>query len=188
VNGVLIAKHENHLPNLYSSFLICAGIENAGSVTNTNLEIDSIYFANTDNLQVSTMFTEAMPVVTSEDQHSLSAVLTTTLTTANQTVLSYTVPAGRVLFIIGYMIDAQGSANGVFKVGRNSLTTEPAAPGVLDGNVFRTRYLPANGSYSEEFGSNPRRLGVGGDTILMTITPDSLLSTKWRCSLDFVLR
>jgi len=188
VNGVLVKKHENHVPDMYSTFLICSGIENSGSVTNTNLTVDSVYFANTDNVQVSSMFTEPMPVVTSEDQHSLAATLTTTLTTSNQTIISYTVPAGRVLYIIGYLIDGQGTANGVFKIGRNSVSTEPSSPGALDGTIFRVRYVSANGSYSEEFGGNPRRLGVGGDTILVTVTPDNLLSTKWRCALDFVLR
>jgi hypothetical protein len=188
VNGVPIAKHENHIPDMYAAFLICAGIENSAAVTNTDLVIDSVYFNNTDNIQVSSTFLEPMPVVTSEDQHSLVATLTTTTTTANQIVLSYTVPAGRVLFIIGYLIDAEGAANGVFKLGRNNLTTEPSSPGALDGNILRCRYITANGSFSGEFGSNPRRLGVGGDVILMTITPDSLLPTKWRCALDFVLR
>lgn len=188
VNGVLIAKHENHVPDPYAAFLICAGIVNSGSVTNTNLTVDSVYFANTDQLQVSNIFTEPMSVVTTEDQHSVIGKLTTVLTTAEQTIISYTVPAGRVFYLIGHQLSSVGTINGTMKIGRNSCSTDPTSPGTLDGPVFRVINMVANGNFNEEFGANPRKIGVGGDTILVTVTPSSLLSTVWRAHLDFVLR
>lgn len=188
VNGVLIAKHENHVPDPYAAFLICAGTVNAGAVTNTDLCIDSVYFANTDQLQVANIFTEPMPVVTTEDQHSVSAKLTTTTTTANQTIISYTVPANRVLYVIGYHVSCEGTISGMVKLGRNNVATEAASPGVLNGEVFRVLNLLANESRIEEFGANPRRLGVGGDVVLLTVTPAGSISTNWRAYLDFVLR
>jgi hypothetical protein len=115
--------------------------------------------------------------------------VTKILTTDNQTIISYTVPAGKVLWLIGYRVDMEGTITGLVKIGRSPLPTEPAGPGTLDSNLFRAFVLQSSESTGDvDFGSNPRKLGVGGDTILVTVTPSAILSTVWRAALDFVLR
>jgi len=189
VNGVLIAQHDEHVPDMYSELHLVAGITNAGSVTNTNFSIDTVFWANHNQIQIASTFQAPIPIITREDQHHITGKKVTTLTTSDQTVLSYTVPAGKVFYLIGYKVDTAGTQTGIIKIGRNSVGTEPASPGDVDGNVFRCFELAAGGTTGEvDFGGNPRKLGVGGDTILLTVTPSALLSATWRASLDFVLR
>jgi hypothetical protein len=190
VNGVMIARHENHVPDMYATMFLCAGISNTSSVgSSTDLAFDTMFWSNQDQVQVASIFQAPIPVITREDQHCISAKKTTVLTTANQTLVSYTVPAGKVFYIIGYKIDTSGTTAGVIKIGRNDLSSEPAAPGSVDDNIFRAFELIGGGTTGEvDFGGNPRKLGVGGDTILITVTPLAALSTTWRASLDFVLR
>lgn len=188
INGVLVARHDNHVPDMYSEMALCAGVLNEGATSNTDLSIDSIFWSNQDQLQISSIFHAPIPVITREDQHSLRGKLVTSSTTADQTVITYTVPDGKVCFIIGYRFDAEGPVAGLLKVGRNDLSDETESAEVLDGNIFRSLFLLSQGSVSDEFGSNPRRLGVGGDTILVTVTPEAGTTNTWRAFLDFVLR
>jgi hypothetical protein len=189
VNGVLVAKHDNHIPDMYADMSLCAGIENDATVTDTTLSIDTVYWSNQDQIQIASVFQAPVPIIIREDQHHFSGKKTTAATTANQTILSYTVPAGKVFYLIGYKIDTEGTVSGIIKIGRNDVSSEPVAPGEMDGHIFRCFELGAGGTTGEvDFGSNPRRLGVGGDTILVTVTPVASLSTIWRATLDFVLR
>jgi hypothetical protein len=189
INGVLVAQHDEHVPDMYSDVHLVAGIANTGSVTNTTFNIDTVFWSNHNQIQIASIFQAPIPIITREDQHSITAKKSTTLTTANQTIISYTVPTGKVFYLIGYKIDASGSVAGVCKIGRNNLTSEPSDPGSVDDNVFRAFELPAGGTTGEvDFGGNPRKIGVGGDTILVTVTPLAALAATWRVSLDYVLR
>jgi hypothetical protein len=190
VNGVLCAKHETHVPDMYIDLALRAQAKNtATAASTTSLVIDSAFWVNTDRVEVAHSFQEPMPIITKEDQHSVFGKVTTILTTANQTIISYTVPAGKVLWLIGYRVDMEGTITGLVKIGRSPLPTEPAGPGTLDSNLFRAFVLQSSESTGDvDFGSNPRKLGVGGDTILVTVTPSAILSTVWRAALDFVLR
>jgi len=190
VNGVLVARHDSHVPDPYIEMYLCAGIYNSGATSNTNMQIDSIYWSNQDQLQVSSNFITPLNVITKEDQHSIFGKLTTSSTSADQVILSYTVPAGKVCYIIGYNIESSGTLNGnPIKIGRNTVTSETAAPGVVDGNIFRSFTLAAGASTGDvDFGGNPRKIGIGGDVIKITVTPSGLLSSVWRAAADFVLR
>lgn len=189
VNGVLIARHENHIPDQYADMNLVMGVENSATVTNTNFVVDMSYWANHNQIQIASMFHAPIPVITREDQHHISGKKTTLLTTSNQTILSYTVPDGKVFYLIGYRFDTSGTAAGTLKIGRNDLSSEPASPGSVDDNIFRSFELGAGGATDDvDFGGNPRKLGVGGDTILVVVTPLAALSTIWRATLDFVLR
>lgn len=189
IAGELVAKHENHIPDPYEELILCAGISNSAAVTNTDLSIDNIFFSNQDQVQISTSFLAPLPIIIREDQHSLCGHLTTSATTADQVIISYTVPAGKILHIIGYRIQTSGSSSGVIKIGKNTVTTVSASPGTVDGNIFRTFTLSSGEDSGEaDFGSIPRKLGSGGDVIKVTVTPSGLLSTDWTANLDFVLR
>lgn len=189
VNGVLVAKHDNHIPDMYAFLYLCAGIENSASVTEGTLDIDTIYWSNQDQVQIASVFQAPIPVITREDQHHITGKQTTTVTNADQNILSYDVPDGKVLYLIGYKIDTTGTVPGVIKIGRNNVATEADAPGEVDGNIFRCFELIAGGTTGEvDFGGNPRKIGVGGDSIVVTVTPFASLPTVWRASLDFVLR
>jgi hypothetical protein len=190
INGVLVARHDSHVPDPYIEMYLCAGIYNTGATSNTNMQIDSIYWSNQDQLQISSNFITPLNVITKEDQNSIYGKLTTSSTSADQVIISYTVPAGKVFYIIGYNIESSGTLNGnPIKIGRNTVTSEAAAPGTVDGNIFRCFTLSAGASTGDvDLGGNPRKLGIGGDVIKVTVTPSGLLSSVWRASLDFVLR
>lgn len=188
VNNILVAKHDNHIPGMYSELTICAGIENSAMVTSTDVEIDSFYFSNQNLLQISTSFMQPLPTIVREDQHTINGKLTTTLTTSNQTILSYEVPSGKVFHVIGYRIDCDGTSSGTIKIGRDDVSLEPDSPGVVDGNLFRIFDLNSNSSTGDIDFAIPRKIGASGDTILVVVTPTAALATTWRANLDFVLR
>lgn len=190
INGVLVAKHEEHIPDMYATMYLCCGIENSTTVTNTTLTVDTFYWLNLDQTQISTSFRAPISIVTTEDQHTITGVLTTTSTSSDQIIVSYTVPSDKVLYIIGYRIESSGTLNGTpVKIGKNNVSSEPSSPGSVDGNIFRSFVLNAGVSTGDvDFGGNPRKLGIGGDTVKVTVTPSGLLSSTWRASIDFVLR
>lgn len=189
VNGELVTKHENHIPDPYEELILCAGISNSATVTNTDINIDNVFFSNQDQVQISSSFIAPIPVITREDHHSICAKLTTSSTTADQVIISYEVPSGKIFHIIGYRVIASGSSSGIIKIGKNTVTNVPAAPGTVDSNIFRNFVLQSGEDSGEGvFGSIPRRIGASGDTIKVTVTPSSLLSSDWIANLDFVLR
>jgi hypothetical protein len=190
INGVLVCRHEAHIPDPYASLHLCAGIENTSTVTNTDLAIDTVLFSNQDQVQITSNFVSPLSVVTKEDQHSIIGKVVTTSTTADQVIVSYTVPNGRVCYLIGYKIDNDGTLNNnTVKIGRNTVTTVPSSPGTVDDNIFRVFTLNSGSSTGEiDFGSNPRKIGVGGDVLKVVVTPSGSLSSTWYAALDFVLR
>ena len=188
VNGVLLAKHNNHIPDMYAEMKLCAGITNFAEVSNTDLSIDTVLFIDHDQIQIGSMFDAPIPIRISEDQHTILGKLVTNSTTQDQIIVAYTVPVGKVLYLIGYRVDNESSSVGLIKIGRQPVGDEPDAPGRV-GSLFRSFNLDKNLSSGEiDMGSNPRQLGVGGDQIVITVTPKSKSPSVWHGSLDFVLR
>lgn len=190
VNGVLVVRHDSHIPDPYTDMYLCGGVYNEGATSNTNLTIDSVFFSNQDQIQIASSFVSPISVITKEDQHSILGTLVTTSTTEDQVILSYTVPTGKVFYIIGYRIENASSINGSpIKIGKNTISSIPSSPGSIDNNLFRIINLASNSNTGEvDYGSNPRKLGVGGDVIKVTVTPSGSLSSTWYAALDFVLR
>lgn len=56
IEGKIIAKHTDHLPGPYDIMEIAHYGINSGTVTNTNLNIDSIWFSNIDRVEITNSF------------------------------------------------------------------------------------------------------------------------------------
>jgi uncharacterized membrane protein len=56
INGTIAATHSYHLPGPYDNLSIVASVTNSAVVTATTLSIDSIFFQNLDQLQISNSF------------------------------------------------------------------------------------------------------------------------------------
>lgn len=192
VNDIFLARHRDHLPGIYEPSQLVAGIKNTGTTTTGSLCIDTFLFSNQDQIEIVNNFQDPIPIIVKEDLHTVTSTLTTSTTTADQVILSYTVPTGKTFHIVGYSIAANGTANALpIKIGKNDVSTEPAAPGTLDSNIFRVFnwMVSSVGSNTEvDYGSNPRKFASAGDIFKVTVTPSGLLSTTWRVSVDFVLR
>jgi len=190
INNILVAKHDTHVPGMYSEMDAICGIINDGYVENiNNLQLDSFYISNQNQVQITNSFTNPIAVITREDQHTLCGKLVTNTTTANQVILEYLVPENKIFHIIGYKIDCSGGASGSpIKITSNISSTEPESPGEVDGEIFRLFELESNTSTGYiDFGI-PRKVASGGNYVYVTVTPGSALSTIWRANIDFVLR
>jgi hypothetical protein len=191
-NGVFIGEHKLHIPGPYQSLVLHVNLRNtAATASTTTVYIDTFYFINFDQLQVvSTPKNDPISVRMTEDEHHITGVLTTTTTTVDQVLISYTVPTGKALWILGYSVNNGETAirGNPVKIGKNTITSEPASPGILDNNILRTFNMPQSSIRSEDFSGMPRRLGNAGDVIKVTVTPSGVTSTIWRASLDFILR
>lgn len=129
INNLLVAKHDSHIPGMYSQIDPCMGIINNSSQSiETELVIDTFYFSNQNIVQISSAFIQPLPTIIREDQHTLNGKLTTTATTSEQILLEYEVPANKIFHIIGYKVDTSGPASGTVKIGRNDVSSEPTAP------------------------------------------------------------
>ncbi len=60
--------------------------------------------------------------------------------------------------------------------------------GDVDCNVCRAFTLRAERFHGEEWGAVPRFVGLGGDVLKIVVTPKTGTNTKWRASLDLILR
>jgi hypothetical protein len=186
INSVIVAVHKNHIPAPYDSLNTIFGITNLAAVTSTNMLIDWCYFINMNQLDIKNNF-EASPIIVSsrEDIHNLTSLLTTSATTADQVIAQTVIPANKTAYIVGYAISSSNIAATVVKIGVNTIT--PEVSNSLDGNIFRAFNVPALGFREADF-SVARRIGKGGDTLKVTVTPSANTSTIWRVSLDYVLR
>jgi hypothetical protein len=171
---------------------IVAAIKNETTASNsTKLLFDSIYFSNQNQLQIASSFTEPVPIIVREDLHTLTGKTTTNTTTSDQIILSYTVPSGKVFYLLGYCVSVEGGADAnPLKIGRNDISSEPGVSGSVDSNLFRVFNIPSTMSTPLEidFGGNPRRIAAEGDEVKVAVTPSSNVSTTWRVSLDYTLR
>jgi len=194
VNGVQVAIHKRHLPGPYTALTLFLGNENTGTAaSSTNITCDYISTVNINQVEVQNTFT-ASPVyqIVQEDVHYLTGKITATTTGADQIICSYTVPANKTLFLVGYSVSTS-NIGGTVKVGKNTITTPPASPGVLDDNIFRMFKTADWGVSStsrecENFGANPIRIGFAGDVVKIAVTPKGSTSSDWYATLDFVLR
>jgi hypothetical protein len=124
-----------------------------------------------------------------EETHTVYGKLTSTTVDADQEIVEYEVPESKTCYIIGFRVENESeSVKGRVKLGRNDVGTEPAAPGSLDHNINRSILLKPETSFAEEWGSCPRFVGMGGDKIKITVTPNAVTETNWRASLDLILR
>mgnify|MGYP006921323468 CR=1 FL=1 len=193
VENVLVADHYFHVPGPYDGMNLHADVENLSSVSVANsIAIDFVYLTNFDRVEVAVSTKgDPLPIRIAEDSHTITSVLTTTSTAANQIALTYTVPTGKSFWIAGYSVSKSDSnARGApVKIGRGALT-ETSPPGSVDGEVFRAFNVPSSGDavITQDFAAMPRRLASGGDIVHVAITPTSSQTTQWRVSIDFVLR
>ena len=192
VNRVLVATHERHIPEHYTNLYFGIIIWNTATSDEGLLSIDSVVVSNHDQIQIGGAFMQGEPIPTRivENCFTLAGALTTTSTEADQTILAYTVPTGKMLYATGYSISgADNSVDGnPVKIGRNDLSTIPQAPGKIGGNFLRVFRLKSNAREMGDWSANPRLLGVGGDTIKVLVTPNGSLETEWHATLDFILR
>jgi hypothetical protein len=190
VNNILVAKHDTHVPGMYSEMDSVCGIVNNDYIEDINkIKIDSFYISNQNQVQVSNSFTNPLAVITREDQHTICSKLITSSTLANQVILEYLVPYNKIFYIIGYKLDCSGGASGSpIKITSNIESLEPESPGDVDGDIFRLFELESNSTTGDIDFSIPRKIASGGNYIYVTVTPASALSTIWRANIDFVLR
>lgn len=193
IQGVLVAQFTEHIPGPYVVMASIKEIRNTGvPASSTNLVLDIVQICNYDQSQITNITaSEAIPVQIREESHYISAILNTTATTADQTIISFTVPANKVAYIVGFSVGNSGNTDGVpIKIGKNTVTTEPAAPGTVDGNIFRSFFLNRANlqPYNEDYSAMPRPVGGPGDVLKITVTPSGTGATAWRASLDIVLR
>lgn len=196
INGVVLAKITEHLVGQYTNMSFVMESNNTGTPSgSTNLVVDLVQLSNYNQAQVGNITAaDALPVQIKEEVHYVSGTLTSTATTADQDIVTYTVPDGQVAYITGYMISTDGNTDGLpVKIGRNDVTTEPSTPGTVDGNIFRMFRMTRSGTaimpiVAEDFSAMPRPIGGAGDVIRAAVTPSGTGSTKWRVTLDLVLR
>lgn len=187
IAGVVVAAHDVHTPEQWTQMDIGVGIQNtAVAASSTTVTADQILMRSFD-------IVDEGAVIPADEQHNITGQLTTSATTADQTIISYTVPANRVAYIIGYLVSTDGNTDGVpVKVGKNTITTPPAAPGTVDSNFFRVfrmdRSTAGDGGFIAEDFSMPRQFGFAGDVLKIAVTPSGAGSTIWRATLDVILR
>lgn len=191
IAGVVVASHQIHLAEPFTTLIAAVSVSNAATVTTTTVSVDSVYLKACDDLDLSTMI-PAGGVLPTDEFHYVSGALTTTATTADQIIVSYTVPAGKVAYILAYFVTNNANTDGTpLKVGKNTITGEPAAPGTADGNILRTHHLERSSAGMYQIGENfpiPRPFGFAGDVIKIATTPSGTGSTVWRANLDIILR
>ena len=191
-NDVVLARHKLHLPDNYTVLNNVLRIKNTGTAaSSTSLRVDTASLSNFNIVEIGRQVSsEPIPIRSVEEIHTVTGTITTTATTADQVILSYTVPTGKTFWIVGYTLNNGETAirANPYKIGRNTVTTEPAGPGVVDGVIFRMGNMPASSFRDEDFSGNPRRMAIAGDVVKMTVTPSGVTSTVWRASIDFILR
>jgi len=191
IEGVSVARHKRHIPNPYVVLNVFAGWYNLnpGPVVSSNMLIDLIFVSNHNRLQVSQTFLgDTLPVRIVEDVHSIVAKRTTTAVT-EVSLIEYTVPVNKTLWVVGYCVSAGISTIRGYpvKIGKGWPLPDPTNPGVVDGGLIRSFLLEQKTNVSESF-SVPLYLAAGGETVYISITPDGVTSTIWRAQLDFILR
>lgn len=185
IAGAVVAVHVFHTPEQWILMDAAVGIVNTGVPTTTTVSTDTILLRAFDQV-------DSGPNTSEDEQHTITGQLTTTATTADQIIVSYTVPANRTFYFIGWLISVDGNTDGVpIKIGKNTITTPPAAPGTVDSNLFRVFRLDRSGVAQDVINqdySTPRKFGFAGDVIKVSVTPGGTGSTIWRASFDFILR
>ena len=186
IAGAVVAAHDIHTPEQWTMMDIGVGIQNTGvAASSTTVTADQVLMRSYDIVDDGT-------VIPADEQHQITGQLTTTATTADQLIISYTVPANRTFYLLGFFVGVDGNTDGTpVKIGKNTITTPPAAPGTLDSNFFRVFRLDRSGVAQDTVGqdfSTPRQFAFAGDVVKVSVTPSGTGSTIWRATLDFILR
>ena len=194
IDGILIRSCKIHVPTTGpgSELYLFFNIDNATTVTNTALNIDYIDVANMNQVEVKTEInSKPLAVQQSGDQHHITSVFTANSVTADQTIINFTVPLNRTMYIIGLSIETN-SIGGTVKIGKNTIGT-PAAPGVNDSTLFRQFNMQNASNTLDSFrfidyGSFPRIVGSNGDIFKVLVTPRGNQTTIWSCTIDYILK
>lgn len=193
VNGVLLAKHELHLPQPYEALQTFALIKNtAAAGSTTTLAINLMHVINQDKVDIrNSSEGEPLRVRESERGKTIFGVRTTASTTADQIVAQYTVPAGRTMILTGWSITKITNNNidaNPAKVGRGTMTTPASGTNQEDGPIYEATQILATqrSSYNNNF-AKPIRGGTGGDVVKVTVTPGGGTSTTWSATIFFYL-
>src|SRR5579871_1042567 len=132
IAGAVVATHSYHTPEQWTLMDAGVGIVNTATAASTTTISTDMAFTRTFDL------VDDSSKVPDDEQHYITGFLSTSATTADQVIVSFTVPTGKVLYVIGFVItNSSTSIQGApVKVGKNTVTGDPAAPGVLDGNIL----------------------------------------------------
>lgn len=191
VDDTVVATHRIHIPEIYAEMGVFWGGKNTGTpASSTTLAMDSLFISNGNVLDVRSGWKGApLPVRSGDDVHTITGSLTTTAT-SEATIVSYTVPAGKTLYLAGFSVSAgTTTVNAAVRIGKGAAPiVAPAAPGTVDSSCIRALFLMAKTNIGEDFSACPRYLSGPGETIRATVKPDGVTSTTWVMSLDFVLR
>jgi hypothetical protein len=178
-----------HIPQPYQNLNCFCSIENTGTSTSNELHIDVALLSNYNKLEIkNSTRSEPIPIMVREETHTIYGKLTTTATTADQPIIQFEIPERKTCYIIGFHIENCSSSIGLFKLGRNDVSSEPVAPGELDSNINSVFYINENEFRDREWGAIPRFIGMGGDILKLTVTPNTSSEAIWRASVDLILR
>jgi hypothetical protein len=188
IAGVVVATHSYHTPKQFVLMDAAVGIVNiAAGGTTTTVSTDLVLVRSYDQVDDSAN-------VPDDEMHYVTGTLATSTTTADQVVVSFTVPAGKILYLIGFLLSGSNNAVSAIpaKIGKNTITTEPAAPGTLDSNIFYVFALQTGASLPNwimmNYGDKPRKFAFAGDVVKVTVTPSGVGNTTWRGTLEFILK
>jgi hypothetical protein len=195
VNGIVVATHRLHLPRPYTAMQLAAGIRNILAAANTTVTLDYIGLQDINRIEVQNQFLgDATAVMVSEDAHYLAANLSS-VAVAEQSVLAFTVPAGKTLYLLGWALTGDSATvTATYKVGKSAANplTEPVSPnlGALDAVIYQSGVLPATiGAFRESTtGYAPVRFAGAGEVVRINIIPSAVTPTIFRAVLRFVLR
>jgi hypothetical protein len=196
IEGMMLAEFTQHIPGPYTNLFFVVEDQNTGvPASTTTLTMNLAQLTNYDQGQVTNVTAgECLPVQIREEIHYVTGALTSTATTADQVICSFTVPANKNAFIAGYSLSTDGNTDGLpVKIGRNTVTGLPATPGTIDATIFRAfridRASAGNGNaHTEDYSAMPRPIGHAGDVVKMTVTPGGSGSTVWIGTIDYILR
>lgn len=191
IDDILIRTCKLHIPDSFAEMYIYVKGTNSTTVSATSVTLDYAQFINQNQVEVKNDFS-SKPIPTQQigDQHHISAQLTVNSTTADQTILSYTVPTNRIMKIIGYSIETNNTG-GTIKIGKNTISS-PIAGGEVDSNLFRQMKFQNASINLDSFrqidlSAFPRIVASSGDAFKVLVTPSNNISTLWTVTIDFIL-
>ncbi len=188
IDGELVAEMSSHVPSPYQTMGVELEAKNTGvPASSTSLIAEYVLFENHNGVHIEA--DSPIPTIVEEELHTISGALTTTSTTVDQVITSYTIPAGKTAYLHSYMVSSGigGVEANPIKIGKGTVTGDPS-PGTLDGSILRSFYLNDKEHVNESFLASPVRFARGGETVKMTVTPTSTSSTTWRGQMTIAIR
>jgi len=192
VEDIMVASFSNQIPSPYRELEAFVQIFNNGAVGGSvAVQTDYVAVENFNEVAVvSATASRAVSVMVAEDAQ-YHAANTTVASVTETSVIAFTVPAGKTLFMLGWSLYSDTATAAVVKMGRTAAPiTDPGAVGVTNGNVFFTGVIAGTigATIGENFGYTSVRCAVGGETLRITVTAVAATSTIWRSQLRFILR